>query len=89
MPDPEQETSPPVDAGGETLPGAALGPRPGLRLGRFRLLSELGRGGMGVVYSAEHLDTGAVYGGELTAWIAEEDRLVSVPARRSYTPTGI
>jgi bis(5'-nucleosyl)-tetraphosphatase (symmetrical) len=33
------------------------------------------------------LDTGAVYGGELTAWIAEEDRLVSVPARRAYTPT--
>ncbi|MCA8954535.1 MAG: metallophosphoesterase [Planctomycetes bacterium] len=25
------------------------------------------------------LDTGCVYGGELTAWIAEEDRLVAVP----------
>ncbi len=30
------------------------------------------------------LDTGCVWGRSLTAWIAEEDRLVSVPARRSY-----
>jgi bis(5'-nucleosyl)-tetraphosphatase (symmetrical) len=30
------------------------------------------------------LDTGCVWGRELTAWIAEEDRLVSVPARRVY-----
>lgn len=30
------------------------------------------------------LDTGCVWGRELTAWIAEEDRIVSVPARRAY-----
>jgi len=30
------------------------------------------------------VDTGCVWGGKLTAWIAEEDRFVSVPARRKY-----
>lgn len=30
------------------------------------------------------LDTGCVWGGRLTAWIAEEDRLVHVPAGRAY-----
>lgn len=32
------------------------------------------------------LDTGCVYGRALSAWIAEEDRLVQVPARRRYWP---
>jgi bis(5'-nucleosyl)-tetraphosphatase (symmetrical) len=30
------------------------------------------------------LDTGCVWGGQLTAWIADEDRLVQVPAARAY-----
>ena len=30
------------------------------------------------------LDTGCVWGGRLTAWIPSDDRLVSVPARRTY-----
>ncbi|PIU78067.1 MAG: metallophosphatase [Nitrospirae bacterium CG06_land_8_20_14_3_00_70_43] len=32
------------------------------------------------------LDTGCCYGGRLTAWIAEEDRLVQVDAARCYQP---
>ena len=30
------------------------------------------------------IDTGCVWGGRLTAWIAEEDRFVSVAARKQY-----
>lgn len=30
------------------------------------------------------LDTGCVYGRQLTGWLVEEDRIVSVPARRAY-----
>lgn len=33
------------------------------------------------------LDTGCVYGGELTAWIPEGDRIVQVPARRIWHKT--
>jgi bis(5'-nucleosyl)-tetraphosphatase (symmetrical) len=34
------------------------------------------------------LDSGCVWGGKLTAWVAEEDRIVSVPARRAYQQPG-
>lgn len=34
------------------------------------------------------LDTGCVWGGGLCAWIAEEDRLVAVPAARAYAQAG-
>ena len=32
------------------------------------------------------LDSGCVYGGKLTGWLREEDRLFSVPAARVYCP---
>ena len=34
------------------------------------------------------LDTGCVYGERLTGWLVEEDRIVSVPARRVYWQRG-
>jgi bis(5'-nucleosyl)-tetraphosphatase (symmetrical) len=34
------------------------------------------------------LDTGCVYGGRLTGWLVEEDRLISVPARAAYWRLG-
>jgi diadenosine tetraphosphatase ApaH/serine/threonine PP2A family protein phosphatase len=34
------------------------------------------------------LDTGCVYGGKLSGWIAEEDRLIQVEARKEYAEAG-
>jgi bis(5'-nucleosyl)-tetraphosphatase (symmetrical) len=34
------------------------------------------------------LDTGCVWGGRLTAWIAEEDRVVSIAARKVWAENG-
>lgn len=34
------------------------------------------------------LDTGCVYGGRLTAYVIESDKLVSVPARKAYSDFG-
>lgn len=42
------------------------------------------RGGLVVRPQVRGLDTGCVWGGKLTAWIAEEDRLVQVDATRAY-----
>ncbi len=47
---------------------------------RTVVFGHFARQGLVVRDRARGLDTGCVYGGFLTAWIAEEDRLVSVPA---------
>lgn len=44
------------------------------------------RGGLVRRALVRGLDTGCVWGGELTAWIVDEDRFVSVPARRVHAP---
>ena len=44
------------------------------------------RQGLVVKPRVRGLDTGCVYGKQLTAWIAEEDRLVQVPARKAWSP---
>lgn len=35
------------------------------------------------------LDTGCVWGAQLTAWIPEEERFVQVPAARTWSPTSL
>jgi bis(5'-nucleosyl)-tetraphosphatase (symmetrical) len=42
------------------------------------------RNGLVVRPKVRGLDTGCVWGGKLTAWIADEDRIVQVDARASY-----
>ncbi len=44
------------------------------------------RAGLVVRPQIRGLDTGCVWGGQLTAWIAEEDRIVQVDAARQYAP---
>ena len=43
------------------------------------------RAGLVVRQHLRGLDSGCVWGGKLTAWIAEEDRIVQVDAARSYS----
>ncbi len=45
------------------------------------------RRGLVVKPKIRGLDSGCVYGRQLSAWIAEEDRIVQVPARRVWCPT--
>jgi bis(5'-nucleosyl)-tetraphosphatase (symmetrical) len=46
------------------------------------------RGGLVVRPQVRGLDTACVWGGRLTAWIADEDRLVHVKAARAYARPG-
>lgn len=47
------------------------------------------RNGLVVEPRVRGLDTGCVWGKKLTAWIAEEDRIVQVSAKRVYSPTSL
>ncbi len=58
------------------------------RGGRTVVFGHWARRGLVVDERVRGLDTGCCYGGRLTAWIAEEDRLVQVPAHRAYKPVG-
>lgn len=44
------------------------------------------RRGLTVTERVRGLDSGCVYGKQLSCWIAEEDRIVQVPARRAWSP---
>jgi len=54
--------------------------------GRRVVFGHWARRGLVVTDRVRGLDTGCVYGGRLSAWIAEEDRIVQVPAARAYCP---
>lgn len=43
------------------------------------------RNGLVIRPQVRGLDTGCVWGGKLSAWIAEDDRIVQVDARRAYS----
>jgi bis(5'-nucleosyl)-tetraphosphatase (symmetrical) len=47
------------------------------------------RNGLVLEERVRGLDTGCVWGKQLTAWIAEEDRIVQVSAARAYSPTSL
>jgi bis(5'-nucleosyl)-tetraphosphatase (symmetrical) len=53
---------------------------------RTAVFGHWARRGLVVTPRVRGLDSGCVYGKELSAWIAEEDRIVAVPARRTWSP---
>lgn len=61
--------------------------RPGER--RTAVFGHWARGGLVLKKRVRGLDTGCVWGNRLTAWIAEEDRIVQVRARACYSPTSL
>lgn len=67
-------------AGDWPPPGPPFRPWDDFWTGRRRVVfGHWARRGLVVRPQCVGLDTGCVYGGELTAWIAEEDRIVQVP----------
>lgn len=58
--------------------------RPEEHGGRIVVYGHWAARGLVVEKHVRGLDSGCVWGKQLTAWIPEEDRLVSVPARRAY-----
>jgi len=61
-------------------PGLPYRPWDDFYSGRRRVVfGHWARRGLVVRKQCVGLDTGCVYGGQLTAWIAEEDRIVQVP----------
>jgi bis(5'-nucleosyl)-tetraphosphatase (symmetrical) len=78
---PKPETDPPL------VPG--FRPWPDHLEGRFKEIIVFGhwaRPGLVKRRGFRGLDTGCVWGGRLTAWIAEDDTFASVPATRQYAP---
>lgn len=70
-------------------PGAPFRPwyehlSPAARAGRRVVFGHWASQGLLVRPDVIGLDSGCVWGGKLSAWIAEEDRIVQVPARRAY-----
>ena len=58
--------------------------RAGRHDGRSVVFGHWAAQGLWVAPHLRGLDSGCVWGGKLSAWIAEEDRVVQVPARRAY-----
>ena len=56
---------------------------------RTAVFGHWARNGLVVEPRVRGLDTGCVWGKQLTAWIAEEDRIVQVDAKRVYSPTSL
>jgi bis(5'-nucleosyl)-tetraphosphatase (symmetrical) len=55
---------------------------------RMVVFGHWARRGLVIGERVRGLDTGCVYGNKLSAWIAEEDRIVQVAAKRAYSPIG-
>lgn len=76
-------------APGTSAPGPPFAPWDAFYTGsRTVVFGHWAQRGLVVGDRTRGLDTRCVWGGRLTAWIAEQDRLVSVPARERYQEPG-